>query len=262
MKRIEFIAPVEAMRGNLSGNQELQYRTADGKVYSAAEFESLMADYKTRYVGAKRRQFGNKVMNIFSVKTKTTSTVTPKSKKAMAVFGGAAEVYRVAFKNLSILSNLQLAYRAWLDAGNEGSMRKWAFPIISAALDAKDAVITLAAGDVSVRVNNPWVSGGSGTSITISKDILVKFWGELAIDGIYFQVAGQTGIATSGMTFTNLINNAIFNVLGLEMPSIGGGDEAVSYNGEFLTLNDEYVWADEVITASTYGLNAIEPDPR
>ena len=216
MKRIEFIAPVEAMRGNLSGNQELQYKTADGKVYSAAEFESLMADYKTRYVGAKRRQYGNKVLNIFSVKTKTTSTVTPKSKKAMAVFGGAAEVYRVAFKTLSIISNLQLAYRAWIEAGHEGSMRKWAFPIISAALDAKAAVIVFAAGATTVRVNNPWVSGGAGTPIEISQDILVKFWGELTTDGFNFRVGDLLGIARTGDTWESLAD-ATYNVLGVEI---------------------------------------------
>lgn len=33
MKRIEFIAPVEAMRGNLSGKQDLLYVENDNKAY-------------------------------------------------------------------------------------------------------------------------------------------------------------------------------------------------------------------------------------
>ena len=257
MKRIEFIAPVEAMRGNLSGNQELQYKTADGKVYSAAEFESLMADYKTRYVGAKRRQYGNKVLNIFSVKTKTTSTVTPKSKKAMAVFGGAAEVYRVAFKTLSILSNLQAAFMEARAAGFEGSLRQWAFPIISKALDAKDAVIVLAGTQTTVRVNNPWVDGGSGTSIEISSSILVKFWGELANNPVTLRIGAQTCPAHSTETFSSVITGN-HNVLGLEADGdfVKFGDEWLLWSpedyvgpGDLVSINSEY----------TYTLTNVQP---
>lgn len=58
MKRIEFLAPVAAMRGNLTGNQVLDYPTNNGDAWVAPE-GSYATNYTTRYIGAKRAADGH-----------------------------------------------------------------------------------------------------------------------------------------------------------------------------------------------------------
>ena len=54
MKRIEFIAPVESMRGNLSGNQSLEYALNNNPAYDAPDGVQYARNYQPRLAPIKR----------------------------------------------------------------------------------------------------------------------------------------------------------------------------------------------------------------
>lgn len=176
MKRIEFIAPVEAMRGDLSGgNAQITY--AGGKrAYDVTGSESVVAEnYNKGYVGSKRLRNGKK---FFSLKTKTQTNLGANSRLAMASFGGACSLARAAFGDLTLLSSLQAIFIAKREAGLiPQSMGKtnWLQTEVYPMLKGKVASITISQGSTSVTINNPWISGGSGTDVTIPQDVETKF---------------------------------------------------------------------------------------
>lgn len=216
MKRIEFIAPVEAMRGNLSGAQSLEYPANDNKAYeSPVGSKNYARNYSSRFVGAKRASDG---LKYFSVKTKTCVNMTESAKKAMAVLGGAAACYNAiklagGQKWEQIQYNYENAFKS-----EYKSIRQYAMSVLMQALRSKSATFTFG-GPTVATFQNPWVSTAE-QDITISNRILVKFWSELASNPITFTVDGQVGIAHSGDTFQDVWANPHLNVLGLmSLPS-------------------------------------------
>lgn len=187
MKKIEFIAPVEAMRGNLSGNQELTYGENQKSAYEQEVGKTTAANaYSPRFVGAKRSRDGQKY---FQVRTKTSVGLTTKSKHAMALLAGSAACFLSASKNLMIITDLQVAFVAAKQTDPSLTWRKWLQGLFYEMLANKLQSITI--GDDCV-INNPWVTGGAGVDLTISPAILVKFAGELADPSIFQVTIGDT----------------------------------------------------------------------
>lgn len=251
MKRIEFIAPVEAMRGNLSGAQTLHYAENDNPAYDAPLGRNYARDYRPSFIGAKVAKSGKKY---FAVKTKSATTISTRSKKAMAVLGGTGAVIAAILVDAARKAALE-GIREWLvehgQLDSNVSLRKYMSDIIMPALRAKNATIRFAAGTgtTPVEVNNPWVSGGSATDITafIKDEILVKFTKELAVNGAVFYVEGFKGITWRS---SNAQNNWAF-------ASICGGDqEAVSLNVLGLSLDSESFIQGKVCMGDLYLLDA------
>lgn len=175
MKCIEFLAPVEAMRGNLSGDQVLVYK--DGKrAYDVTGVDPVTAqNYVNRYIGSKRSINGKK---FFSLKSKSTTNLGTDSRLAMAAFGGACSVAKNAYANVGILSSLQQIYLAKRQAGlipAGRSVRNWLQTEVYPMIKNKQASVTISQGSYSVTINNPWVDGGTGTDINIPADLKTKF---------------------------------------------------------------------------------------
>lgn len=84
MKRIEFIAPVEALRGNMSGKQTLVYALNNNPAYDAPEGLQYARNYKPRYIGFRRAKDG---AVYFGVKRKSATKVDAASKITMAALG-------------------------------------------------------------------------------------------------------------------------------------------------------------------------------
>lgn len=174
MKRIEFLAPVEAMRGDLSGgNTQIVYQggkrayDVDGNVVAKPE------NYNKGYVGAK--SFNGK--KYFSLKTKTQTAIDTAGRLRMAAFGGACSLARQSFKDLSLIANLQQIFLAEHNAGraNQSSPTRWLQTKVYPMLKGKTASVTLTGNGVTVTINNPWVDGGSGTDVTMPQEVLDKF---------------------------------------------------------------------------------------
>lgn len=214
MKRIEFIAPVEAVRGNLSGAQKLQYAENNNPAYDGPVGSVNYArNYSPRFVGAKRAKDG---LKYFSVRTKSANHLTPKAKKAMALMGGTGAIIASILhdKTTHLYVALYAQFLKLQEYGSQKSFRKTLTDLILPALKAKQAVITLTGPNAPVSFNNPWVSGGTASyNVTISTAILVKFWSELANNPVEFTVDGRKGVAHSGDTFGTIIASNYNNLV-------------------------------------------------
>lgn len=175
MKRIEFLAPVEAMRGNLSGAKDLTYNGGK-RAYDVTGTDAVAPDvYQKGYIGSKRSATGRK---FFSLKTKSTTNLGAASRLAMAAFGGACSLAKAASKSLAIVSALQQIYFAKRQAGKIDQymgFNNWIQTEVYPMLKTKVNHVVISEGTASVDINNPWVEGGSGTAVSVPADVLAKF---------------------------------------------------------------------------------------
>lgn len=234
MKRIEFIAPVESMRGNLSGNQVLEYAENNNPAFDAPAGVQYARNYQPRFIGAKRSATGKKY---FQIKTKSATKINAGTKLKMALLGGTGAVRAAILSNTVNRGLVEAVYTAAKAAGQTSAktLMKFAYDVIYEALQNKEVMIIFSAtGASSAAFHNPWVYNGQqgGISVTIKNSILVKFWMQLAYSPITFTVEGMKGVAHNTDTFGEIINRS-YNVLGLKTLTASGqsvvgiGDQAL-----------------------------------
>ena len=260
MKKIEFIAPVEAMRGKLSGNQTLLYAENDNPAFESPKGQRNYArNYRPSFIGAKVSSTG-KVY--FSVKTKSAVHMTNKAIQAMALQGatGAIVGALLAAKTAQPYLTANAAYMLARLKNQRLTFRKYVSDKVRAAIAAKAQNIAWTELSVSVSFKNPWHDGTMTTGAEVSDTILAKFWSQLAPDGIQFKVDGQIGIANTGNTFADVIDDPI-NILGLTAAETGE-QILVKQGDRWLILNGIYVTVGSVIVADTnFDLTATAPEP-
>lgn len=237
-KRIEFIAPVEAMRGNLSGAQKLVYAENDNPAYDGPVGSVNYArNYSPRFVGAKIASSGKKY---FTVRTKSASHLTLKAKKGMALMGGTGAIVASILrqKTATPYNNIMAQYIELQQLGENRTFRKYVSDIVRQALATHAANIVFAGPRPTYSIKNPWNDASMTEGAEVSQRILVKFWEELAVNGIYFTVDGKTGIGISSETWDDLIQSEDMNILGLTshtddgqtyLAATDGGTEPVYY---------------------------------
>ena len=271
MKRIEFIAPVEAMRGNLSGTQtDLEYPAADNKAYESPVGSTNYArNYRPSFIGAKRAKDG---LKYFAVKTKSAIHLTAKSKRQMALLGGAGAIIAAILRDKSsalyIGASLAYTYQKTDGKTEAKSMREWLTAKLVKGLSRKMAVLvnTPASLTSTLKINNPWVTGGDGLDVPVTSESLVRFWNQLANAPIEFNIDGQIGVAHDGDDFETVISSD-YNVLGLSTETIGGsiyvkqGTMYVKYGNED-PESMNYAEAGTVINpAKVFILTDVAPEP-
>lgn len=226
MKRIEFIAPVEAMRGNLSGAQQLEYPTDNQGAYEGpAGSVNYARNYSARFIGAKIAKTGKKY---FAVKTKTANHLTVKSKNAMAVMGGTGAIVASILrdKTAAIYTNLYGAWVASQELGGTRTFRKFLTDYVRRMVVSKSASIHVQVSSFGQTIENPWNTASATPNVQVSQAVLVKFWSELAANGIIIDVEGQKLLAHSDDTFEDVIASG-YNVMNLKalanIPGAVGG---------------------------------------
>lgn len=239
MKRIEFIAPIDSMRGNLGGKQSLVYAPNDNRAFESIDGQLNPAlNYEPRLIAAKGKR------RYFCVKTKSTCHLTPRYKNTMANLGGVGAVYSALVRNKS--SQLyQNAYGCYLDekaAGYDGTFRKYMYGFIKSALDAKNANIDISTANHRVVIDNPFVKTGV-SNITINSASLIKFWPILANNPVIKNIDGVSTpiICHKNDTFGDVIGSS-YNVLSLRVDSqdslIAYGDLIVCEDGRGTPMNE------------------------
>lgn len=281
MKRIEFIAPVESMRGNLSGEQDLFYADNNNKAFFAPDGKNFARNYTPRFIGAKRASDG---LKFFAVKTRSAVNISSKSLSVMALLAMAGEIYGqlVKDKTSSYYTKLVNLYNLTDRAENGVSMRKWAFNYIYSMLSRWDNYREIARNPLvpnfGLKIMNPfgtWTNPQEGAFVPeIAHEKIVKFWKQLhaeqeAYNGIVFnagglqivalkQKAGQQPISGGGplrwndgyqLGFDLMNPSAVFLIDTNTEPQI-------TY---YLQKNDEYVSATEVKDGETYTLTTASP---
>lgn len=175
-KIIEFLAPIEAMRGDLSGGNKPRYGQNGNQTGFEAPGKAL--HYDKKYIGAKRLFMGT-VKKGFSLRTRTTFSAD--SRIPAAVLGGGASVANAAFKNLAITAQLVEIFDAERRSGLTGNLspRGWLTKKCMVMVQEKDQSVTVSAvigmSTVSVTINNPWITGGTGTDVNVPAEVLQKF---------------------------------------------------------------------------------------
>lgn len=238
MKRIEFLAPVEAMRGNLSGAQNLKYPTDNNKAFESPEGSVNYArNYSTRFIGAKRASDG---LKYFAVKTKTATHITTRSLMAMALLGAAGAMYAALVRDKASASYTGI-YAQWVELqnyGNTKSFRSYVMDNFRQMLATKSSTAVFAGPRPAVTINNPW-EGEQTADVTISREILVKFWPQLATNGIVFSIDGIKVACNDGDEFVDLIANTINQGLALTEDAqnyiLMGGRYVLDSAGEYIT---------------------------
>lgn len=229
MKRIEFIAPVEAMRGNLSGTQKnLEYPTDNNAAYeSPVGSRNYARNYRPCFIGAKRAADG---LKYFGVRTKSSIGMTSKAKHAMALLGGTGALYGAIVRDKSdaIYLSLLNMYNRMVDTipSFKVSFHKWLSNQLYTMLADYKEYVTIAGPGGSVQIDNPWMYSADEPNIHISSDILKKFWTELRKDGIVIKVQQeidglQDFYVIKGKTFAE--SRQMTSHLGIPMLAVRNG---------------------------------------
>ena len=256
-KRFKMLAPFDSVSGNVSGAQKLAYPVNGQGAYEGPAGKNYAQNYKPNERKSDGRLY-------FQVKQRSATTITARSKRAMAVLGGCGAIIGAILKNKTS-AVYQALYEAWLatkpfsaKTGEPSSLREYLSAFIMGALRSKSAVISVLWNNdgtpAFITINNPFVSGGAGTyDVTISNSALVKFWGELANDPVLFEIGGNKGVAHAGDTFEEVIGGG-YNVLGLNSAE-GDPADYVKYGNLWvmLQMSDEtsYVIVTDQVTPDT-----------
>lgn len=267
MRRIEYLAPVEAMRGNLSGNQNLKYPTQNNSAWnSPSDRRNYATNYNTRYIGNKRNSTG---LKFFSVKTKAAVNMSPAIRLQQAVLSVGSVVSNIIGGDLRTLTDIQQLFKASQEYAQGWTIKRWISTYVRAALKSKRHIVFPTTGSGAVIIyTNPYISAAAPAQSYDIKDffptdLLVKFWLQLA-DGnpVYFYIDGQKGLAREGNTFSNIQGNSYLNILGITQNTIGPNPYLGQGEGIYVQLNGVYILFTETITAGgKYTTTTIAPTP-
>lgn len=215
MRKIEFIAPVEAMRGNLSGNQRLTYPTQNNAAWDApADKRSYATNYRPTYVGAKRSADGK---TFFATKRRQAVKMSEAMRLQMAVLSVSSVIANIVSTNLSLITGLTERYKQAAPAG--WTFKHWLMDCIKEPLKTKRHIVFAGTTLAPIFVKNPYLSTtapSTATDISASfpSDLLSKFWMQLANDPIQFKIGSQIGVAHLNDTWSILVSQN-YNTLGL-----------------------------------------------
>jgi len=165
VKRIGYILPIDYMRGNISGRQDIEY---NGKqAYSIAVGDVVSANNYQPRVVAKMMRSGKTDLRYFQVRTTTTVNMSASVQLNMALMGAAGALFAslVRSKDSKIYSDCMNL----LPPGK--TLRAFIVPILREGLRAKDAHITIGSG---VYIVNPWVSNDT-PNVPIEQSLIDKF---------------------------------------------------------------------------------------
>lgn len=228
MKRIEFIAPVESMRGNLSGNQSLEYDKNNNPAYEAPDGVQYALNYQPRFIGAKR---GSDGLKYFAVRTKTATNLKATTRRAMAIVGVIAAIRSaLMLAHAADYAKMQQAFDYLKGKGQlpetQNTFKKWFDANVKSMLIYKRATWSFTQASISFTLHNPY-DLASADALVIKQTTWIKFADffiitrsagnkviEFAIDGIKFIAEGTADVtwdtvvgAASTQINTNYKNN-------------------------------------------------------
>lgn len=243
-KRVFMIAPFEAMTGNLSGDQDLQYAENNNPAYEAPNGTQYARNYRTRYVGARRGKDG---LVYFQVKQTTATVLTQTSRRTMAILGVTAAI-RSALMNgqSSTWSQVKNAFEYLKETGRlpegQDTFNKWFNANIKQLLVYKRTTWSFTYASSSFTIHNPF-DLASADALGIKSSIWLKFanifafytagtavlYARFSIDGYNFIgfVDGDTGPEWGDIKSENFRNATYLNSLA----AIDLTDSNVKYNG-------------------------------
>lgn len=264
MKKIEFIAPVASMRGNLSGNQKLQYAENNNPAFIAPEGRQYAKNYRPTFIGAKRSSDG---YTYFATKTKSATLINAESLERMALLGGAAAWYNKAIMSVELYQAMQLFWRQVKDAYPSYTFKQLMMEMFRQCLKSHEENVAFTVSGVTTRAANPWYVGATGIVSPISQEVLVKFWLQLGTNEngshpIYFSVDGRKGIAFDDITFGVLVSNTTLNLLNLKTKTLTQEEAYITLgqDGPFVKDGATYVTEATDVADKNYITSEVSPE--
>lgn len=241
MKRIEFIAPVESMRGNLSGNQSLEYAENNNPAYDAPNGVQYARNYQPRFIGAKR---GSDGLKYFTVRTKSATNLKATTRRAMGIVGVTAAI-RSALMNAHAAdyAKMQQAFdylkaKEQLPEG-QNTFKKWFDANVKQMLVYKKATWSFTAASTSFTLKNPY-DLASTDALVIKQSVWVKFANFFAFKGTsainvgYISIDGKSiFVAYAGdetFTFPNVTTYSNNPTYKANFAGVVVGGDTVTYN--------------------------------
>lgn len=269
-KRVQMIAPFEALRGNVSGKQKLLYAENDNPAYEAPEGVNYARNYKPRYVVSMNSKTGNVH---FGLKRKHASVNNALTRSAMGSLGATQDLFRNARKDLSVVGPLMAAYNASAEKANGESYYKWFSKTADKAFRNKYGAISFLeikdGTTYSVKIDNPFIEGTIGSPVSMTPAIVQKFFASLCGDtGFEITVGGFPVIAFQDMTWAQIAENDRLNVSNVTTVKSGSktyvkiGDSFVMKSSALAPEDWEYAeGADRIewMEGYNYKLTGIDP---
>lgn len=261
MRKIEFLAPVEAMRGNLSGSQRLTYPTQNNRAWdSPSNKRNYATNYGTRYIGNKRAQTGKK---FFAVKTKTAVTMSPKMREQQAVLSVGSVMANLIMADLRTLVALQQLWSISPEFSQGWSFKRWISVYTRNGLKSKRHIVFPTTGSqAAIIFVNPYITAAAPSQAysvndRFPSDLIYKFAMQLSdtdlamfnleCNGVTYQFFNQVGKTwaenrgESGSLTGKLIANTFVNGRLADTPA-GGGFVIPSAGGAVkFTPSPEYI---------------------
>lgn len=247
-KRIEFIAPVESVRGNLSGKQDLVYPSSNNRAFESVQGKVNYArNYRPSYIGIKRSSDG---LKFFSVRTKNAVNLSSSSKRNMAVNGASFGITSKILADHDLATALNTQRVAAVESGQfSGDLRQFVYFYVQQMISSYASSINIDfLGGLINTLKNPW-NNDDEIDYAPSNDVLVKFWTQLHLGGITFKVNNLTGIANEDITFDELVDEPRINILNLTGSAIGSTTYIKMGNLYLINAAGEYVKGDDTIVS-------------
>lgn len=257
-KRAGFVPGFAELRGNISGTQDLTYPEKNNKAFEAPlDKRSYATNYRPSVVISHVARTGK---FHFAIRTKSAVRRTARSTMAMALLGGAGALYGALIMNADKKAAMLAIWEhdTQYATYRNTTFQKFWMDIIRDMLKRKQETYARTVGG-TITIYNPWVYEG-GIDVTVSKDVLVKFWNELAVNAITFIVAGEKGVAHVGDTF-NDVCSATYNVLGLTLENVSDMNYVKLETSYLKNSQNEYVKdGDSVTNGEDFSLTEVAPE--
>ena len=210
-KKVFMIAPFDALTGNLSGEQKLQYAENNNPAYEAPNGTQYARNYRTRYIGARRGRDG---MTYFTVKKTTATVLNADTRLTMGTLAAVASIRSAMMKDhaqdyAQIVANLtaDIVQGIISGTGKRTIMSLFYEKVADMLVNHKPNVV-FGTDDTAVTINNPWTLsvGVPQAALEINPVVWVKF-----ANLFIFYTAGVYGCAyfsVNGKTFVAPIINA------------------------------------------------------
>lgn len=228
MRKIEFIAPVEAMRGNLSGKQRLLYADNNNPAWDAPDGKQYARNYRTSYIGAQSQKTG---AVHFAVRKRSAVNLSIKSRHAMALLSAAHGIYPAVAANLTLIASLQACYNASAAKAAGKSISSYVFDKVYPQMQRGSKQLGIYeykdGQTISCVFLNPFTDPLQGGMLQViagsySTDTIVKFWDQMAVRAGKFEVEGLEGIFFLGWTWDDLVSDSWgYNILGATDEAVG-----------------------------------------
>lgn len=264
-KLIVLAHPFERLSGQVTREkQELVYNDNRNPLWNAPEGKQAALNFKPQMVVSYNSKTGKQS---FRIQTKSIVDNTVTARLRMALFGGAQAIVTAVKRNPTLLTQAYEAYVPLKD--HYKSFTSFLTIIIRTMLKNKSNALHL----FGFNLNNPWVAGGTGTDVTISGDILVKFAPYLCnivvtIDGK--TIGGITGSLVAGgdhISWGNLVDETPFKPQFTDFGtrSYTTPDEEIlqimTYKGEDIyDANGETIGDSETLEAGTNDAYTVAPN--